>query len=284
MYVPNLYFNSEFAGAVAATTGGLWQLIIDDNALFFGQVSASVGNENVVTGGRYELTGFYYQKNGMAYYQTTGSRYIKWDDSAAIVAAAATSGGNAQSTIDKIIKNNKRILENNLICARFSHLLTAEQKDVLYGLQQRLLIRDNALRNNTLISSARESYPKGYMAEYGYLDSFMTAYEGTSAVPVLYIVVSAVVVASLSVAAYYAYKAYLTESIQDVEYSDELTKILTEKLSDEDFQMLKEETGGMITKAKIKGRFEASSGIVSLLGWGAAIFAAYKIFFDKKKN
>lgn len=284
MYIPTIYFNEEFAGVVATTTEGLWQLILTKNAIFFGNVSASVDGSPTTYAGNYTLTGFYYQKNNVSYYQTDGGRYVKWDENASIVNGAPTSGGNAQNAIDEIIKNNQRILENNLVCARFSHLLTAEQKQVLYGLQQRLLLRDEALRNKNLIASARESYPKGYMAEYGYLDSFMASFEGTSAIPVLYIIVSAVVVASVSVAAYYAYKAYLTESIQDVQFSDELTKTLTSKLTDEEFAQLKEETGGLVTKAKLLGKFSNTGTILSLIGWGVAIYAAYKIFFDKKKN
>ena len=159
----------------------------------------------------------------------------------------------------------------------------------LFNLQNRLEERNNALLNKELIQHAYTSYPAGYANEASYLDKFMKngGKVGVVLSTTAVIVISAVVVASLSAAAYFAYQAFYNESEDDVKYSEELTQTLMAKLTPEEWEQLKNETQGIVTKARIKQSLGTSSSIIGIIGWGFAAFAAYKFimpFFEKNKN
>lgn len=179
----------------------------------------------------------------------------------------------AQKYIDTIIANNKTILGNNLLCARFSSKLSTAQKRKLYDLQTRLQERNEALQNDSLTTGLEEGTPAGYKELEGYLDSFMSAGVGSAVVS---IIITAIVIASVSTAAYYAYKYYAEQSEADVKYSDELTKILTSKLTDEEYQQLMNETKGLVTKATIKAKF--GSSITKYIGIAALVIGGVLLF------
>ena len=171
---------------------------------------------------------------------------------------------SAQTYVDQVIKNNKRILENNLVCARFSYKLTASQRAQLYNLQTRLNTRNESLLQDGLVEAKSVSAPAGYAELQSYLDSVMQN-GGVGSVTAA-IVIAAVVVASLSTAAYFCYKYYAAESEKDVKFSDELTKVLTSKLTEEEYAQLLEETRGIVTKAKLRSKFSSKAWLI-----GAAI-------------
>ena len=181
---------------------------------------------------------------------------------------AQYSQKSAQSYVNTVIKNNKRILENNLVCARFAYKLSAAQREQLRGLQTRLQTRNDSLLQDGLVTPQTTSAPAGYAELQTYLDEVMT--QGVGSVTAG-IVIAAIVIASVSTAAYFCYKYYASESEQDVKFSDDLTKTLTAKLTDEEYQQLLEETQGIVTRAKIRTRF--SNNTLWLIGAAVAVAA-----------
>ena len=118
---------------------------------------------------------------------------------------------DAQDIVNKIIENNKIVYKNLLICDRYRSRLSAAQQNTLNQLQARLIQRNNDLQDNDQMLTGLHSSQLGSIT--------------------VILIVSAVVVASLSAAAYFYYKAQLTESEQDVKFSEDLTKALAEKLN-----------------------------------------------------
>lgn len=245
--------------------------------------STSVTVNNNTTAATIILTGWYITKNGTNYCQTTSGMMYEWNASQVESGYVSTttisaSASDAQKYIDGIITCNKSILENNLFCARYASKLTSDQRLLLYNLQQRLALRNDALEQDGLATQQSSSYPQGYGNLTSYLDKFMSNPQ-IGAAATLYIVVSAVVVASLATAAYYAYKAYYTEALKDVQYSDELTAVLKSKLTDEEYAQLEKETAGMVTAASLSAKLGTSFGWVKYLALGGLVaYLTYSIF------
>lgn len=225
------------------------------------------GNKSIKKGDILTLSGW---KNGQAYYTV---EYPEWPITLSSTltyysSAQKVSRETAQKVVDGVINNNKIIFENNLFCARFSSRLTPEEMDVLYNLQKRLEERETKLREADLFSAMEEAKIKGYSNLQPYLQDFMTKYEsgqiGLVISTTVAIIVVAIVLASVATAAYYAYKSSYTESLQDVKWSNQLTKTLTERLSEEEFNQLKKETAGIVTKTKIYSSLGTSKKII---GW-----------------
>lgn len=287
MKLPNLIFAPKVAGRYA-TASYRYTLYPDDNAIgfVFRGVAMSVNSDDYIY--RNTLTGWYFAKTGGTYmWQTTDGSYLASDDDDFLVFDEYNPDySNAQDIVNKIIKNNKRILENNLICARYASKLTEEQRTLLYNLQYRLDNRNQALLNKQLITSATESYPQGYANEASYLEQFMKN-DGKVGVVVsstAIIVVSAVVTVSLGAAAYFAYMAYYNESMEDVKYSDELTATLASKLTAEEFKQLKEETAGIVTKARITSSLGTFGNLFKYAAFGVAGYFLYKLIAPKVKE
>lgn len=275
-----LIFNKSLAGRKVTALRGY---ILNRDTFVLAEVSGALKE---VT-----LTGWFTTIQGLSYYQTTDPLfpYVTLLDNNNPVQYDTTSnssGYDAQQLVNGIIKNNKRILENNLICARFAYKLSETQRDLLYDLQSRLEIRDNALVNTQLISKAYITYPKGYENESSYLKKFMDdggkvglVLSGTAT-----IVVSAIVLSSVGAAAYFAYQAYYAESMDDVKYSDELTAILADRLTPEELQMLKDETAGIVTKARLKSSIGSFGSILKWAAYGFAAYTLYKLIAPKAKS
>ncbi|MDY0142640.1 MAG: hypothetical protein RBR97_12180 [Bacteroidales bacterium] len=191
--------------------------------------------------------------------------------------------GQAQDVVNTIIKNNRTIVENNLLCARFSNKLTTSQTQLLAQLQLRLERRNTALIESGCLTSISESYPKGYVNFASNLNSVVG--KETIGAVVTTIIIVAIVVASLSTAAYFAYQAYAKESIDDVKFSDDLTKTLLSKLTAEEYEQLRQETGGLITKAKLSAKFSGVFGTVKTFGLiGIGAFLVYKLLTRNKQT
>lgn len=149
---------------------------------------------------------------------------------------------------------------------------------MLFDLQSRLDARNTELLNDGLCTEQKVSSPPGYSAWYGYLQSFMTeAISGVTAT----IVVSAIVIASLATAVYFAYKYMASEAEKDIKYSEELTKVLMERLTPEEYEQLMEETRGIVTKSNLKAKF---GGALSALKWGLIAAAGYVLYKAFKKG
>ena len=244
--------------------------------------------------GTIQLTGYYIvSAKGNYMYQTTTGVYVNLADESGwqFVQGGSVpqySAYKAQSLVNEIITNNQTIIANNCLCARFAYKLTNEQKRELYALQTRLKNRNAQLLDNNLISSETQASPAGYNLLEQYLTDFMQddSYMGVGVVvsTTVVIVVSAIVVAAMGTAAYYAFKYYAEESRQDVKFSNSLTKTLTEKLTEEEYQQLVKETQGMVTKASVLSRLSSGSKQwLILAGAGAIAFGVYK-FLNRKKQ
>ena len=273
---PTLKYDSRYNGAKAVAKAGA-QVVTNvfEQGFYF----------NVAANTYYILTGYYYEYSSFdasCFFQTTGGGYIvvdvynsDWNFTQG-TAVANKSQKQAQDVVNKIIKNNQTIICNNLLCARFVDKLTATQKKQLYELQERLEARNNALMNDQLLSVQETAVPSGYVDLQAYLDRFMQS-GGVGSLTVT-LIVTAIVIASLSTAAYFAYKYYADESEQDVKFSNELTKVLTEKLTDAEYQQLLEETQGKINKAKIVSRLKGNLSIAKAALWGIALLAVGYIY------
>lgn len=270
-------YNKDWAGAKA--------LAIKNGA----QICTSFQNSgvfwNVNKGTYYILTGYYHlpENSNAAFLQTTVGGFIiigdldnpEWSFTTGFEKVQTYSTDSAQKIVDRLIKNNQTIIANNLLCARFIHKLTSAQKKQLYDLQERLELRNNTLINDGFVTISKTGVPAGYAELQKYLDTFMQS-GGIGSVTVA-IVIAAVVVASLSTAAYFAYSYYYKQSEEDVKFSNELTKTLTSKLTDAEYKQLLEETKGIVTRAKIKANFSGSKSMLLLgLGMLAAGYLAYK--------
>lgn len=230
-------------------------------------------------------TGYYYNGAGSyTFLQLTNGLYAVFDTNnpdwtvATGRKSVAKSGAQAQSVINTIIVNNRHIIQNNLFCARFADKLSEKERSMLYDLQVRLEERNEQLSNYTFIKEATTSSPAGYSQLLPYLKTFMNRWNDTGVGIVIsttaVIIISAVVVASVATAAYYAYKAFADQSEKDVKYSDELTRTLMDKLTPEEYAQLLKETKGIVTKARLKERLGTSSKYI-LIGAAAIIIGMY---------
>lgn len=273
-------FDVTYQGAVMKGSGAVYQY---RSGGFYGVSTELDGNPVYRT---VALTGYTETSSrGNLGYQTRDGNFIILSEGwtkIGTVAIAQYSQTRAQALVDKIIKNNITIVQNNLVCARFASKFTEEQQIQIRDLQRRAENRKNALVNEGLCSNIKTSYPKGYADLGGYLDALMNG-EAIGVVTWATVVLAALVIASMATACYFAYKLFADESEQDVKYSKELMAILQSKLTEEEYQMLLDETQGIVTKAKIRS---AAQGI----GTGALLIAGlvgvgilYNIF-KRKRN
>ena len=265
----NLSYNRDFCGVTIRT-----QNVYTMHGILNRFVASSTGQNFTCT-----LSGFYFSGQSGLWMQTTDSEWVLNTESEFIGQSTyQITIEDAQKIIDTITANDKRIYENNLICARFADRLTDEQRNQLTLLQGRLSLRDTAIRLNTNLRDKKESYPQGYIEFYDRLQQ-ITGGVGIVISTTAMIIISAVVLAGMATAVYFAFRSWCNESIRDVKYSDELTKTLLEKLTPEEYARLKKETGGMITKAKLSGRFAGASGLFKwvLIGVGCGfLYNSYK--------
>lgn len=277
-------FYATYAGHLYSMVGGL----VYQKNIYGKYVNVSVQLNNQQAGVvSVALTGYAVTtQKGNTLYQTTSGGYIDlkegWTDKGTTYISQYTQT-QAQALVNKIIANNKTIIQNNILCARFADKLTADEKIRLYDLQDRLQSRNTALANEGVTTNIQTSYPAGYAYLESYLDAFM-ATGGVGMSTAVIIVVSAVVIASLSTAAYFAYKSFADESAQDVKYSKELTATLTSKLTEEEYQQLLKETKGIVTKARIRQSLSSTSNVVMFGLAAAGGYFIYKFFKNKKKK
>ena len=264
--ITDTLFNKNVAGYRYQLYGGYTYSLREDGR-FAGTATDRL--ESVI------LTGWYIRRdNGSDMYMTLSGEYIDLTEGwKADTVAYSVTPATAQKLVNTIISCNKQIIANNVLCARFASKLSASERKQLYDLQKRLEERNSALMSDGIVTDITTSYPQGYIYLQSYLDQFMAS-GGIGSVTVT-IVVAAIVIASLSTAAYFAYKYYAQEAESDVKYSKELTAALTSKLTDAEYQQLLEETKGIVTKAKIRASLSSYSsmlGIALLAAGGLLIY------------
>ena len=238
-----------------------------------------------------QLTGYYAVHGTINMYQTTDTSYIDIAEGWEFAASAPIrhyTPTDAQFYLDKIIKANKKILQNNLFCARFAHKLNEDQQWDLYFLQKRMAERNEKLISDGFCSDQKISSPPGYSMLSDSLSNFMVSLQTGAPIGAIVsistIVIAAVIIASLSTAAYFAYKYIASEAEKDVKFSDDLTRTLVTKLTKEEFEQLMEETNGMVTRQKILSSIGGGFGFVKFGLLAVAGVAIYKTFKDYKKG
>lgn len=275
-----MVFNKQRSGQIVQLVNGEVYYINSDGRY------AYTGVEDTGTIVTVTLTGWsVISDKGKTLYQTAGGGYIDLNDGWTPRGFSTSySTRSAQSYVNEVIKNNKIILQNNLFCARFASRLTSQQRTLLKGLQERLQERNKSLLNDGLVTVRETSYPQGYADLAPSLEAILHSTSGVNgAVGVVVsttvvIVISAIVIASLSTAAYFAYRAMAAESRDDVQFSKELTATLTSKLSAEEWEQLRSETQGIVTKARIKQSLSDLGTVGKVLIGLAAGFGAYAIY------
>lgn len=272
-------FNSKYSGQYYQLQGGDIYTLRGDGRFAY----TSAGDEGLVM---VQLTGYYRTgADSSAMYQTTSGGWIRMADgwkNTGYAPIRQYSQKDAQYYVNKVIKANASILENNLFCARFASRLTEDQQTTLYMLQSRLESRNQQLLNDGLLQDQKVATPPGYSLLANNLASFMHAYStgaqisGVGAVATT-IVVAAIVIASLATAAYFAYKYMASKAEKDVKYSEELTKVLMEKLTPEEYNQLMQETQGIVTKSKLTAKLGGALSALKLTLLAGACLAIYKL-------
>lgn len=235
-----------------------------------------VGAGSVVT-----LTGWY---DGLNYYTVEyPGYYISIDDWDIVATPTPKTQAQAQSMINKLLKNNQYIFENNLLLARYADRLNLSEKNTLYGLQKRLEERDNMLREADVFSEMQEARIIGYSNYQNYLNQFMSSHNtgvGLVVSTTTAIIIGVVVIASLSAAAYFAFKAAYEESQQDVELSRRMLQIFEKyQMTEEDIATIQQETQGIVTKRVLMEKINNWFGNAKMLiVGGLAVFVGYKIY------
>lgn len=234
-----------------------------------------------------KLTGYtQISKRGNLHYQTTDGYFIYLPDGwteYTQVNLPNYSQSQAQALVNKIIKNNITITQNNLVCARYASRFSPEQQQLIRDLQNRVVARENALKNEGLCTDIQTSYPRGYIELEPYLAALMNGHAIGLATWAICVIAASVVLVT-STAAYFAYRAFANESENDVKYSKELTKALTDKLTEEEYQQLLQETKGIVTKSRLKQAISSYGNIAKWALFGIAGFAIYKVIMNKWKG
>ena len=267
-------FDVTYQGKVYSMVGGV--LYEYRNGGFAGVGTDGATRQVTLTG--YRET----SQRGSVGYQTTSGYWVELDEGWQLigtVAIASYSQSAAQAQANKIIANNKIIIRNNLLCARFAKRFTEQQQAQIRELQSRLQARNAALQAGGLTENVQTGYPKEYAELSGYLEALMNG-EAIGVATWVVVVIAATVIAATATAAYYTYKRLADESEVDAKFSKELTATLVSKLTPEEYQQLLDETKGLLTKAKIKQLVRGTSKWLLLAG----VAAAGAFYILKKRN
>ena len=247
---------------------------------------------SVKKGNWFTTTGYYYYPDDASGYilmQTTTGAFINYSEEAkpywtayeAKTQLPKYSVDQTQRLVDGIIKNNIHIVENNLFCARYADKLTSDQRKQIVQLQQRVQERMDAISNSGYCEQVEKSYPKGYSDLEPYLAKLMET-GGVGLVWWAWCIVAALVVGGFATVAYYVYHDLFKESEEDVKWSDELTRTLQAKLTPEEYEQLKKETQGIVTKAKIQAKLGSYGTMLKIGGVLIAGALVYKFFFGNR--
>lgn len=283
-----LKYNPEIAGKKAVSTTDAAQLFTSvwDNGIQYVQAAGTSAGV---------CTGMYYQDGGVLYLQLENGNYAvvdynaanapQWELSEAATAIMQHSTTQAQALVNKIIRNNIAILCNNLLCARYADRLSQSEKASVRILQERLQARNKALQAEGLTEKVETSYPAGYAELSAYLEKLMASGGvGIAVSTIAWIVVAVVIVAGAGTAAYYAYKAFADESEKDVKFSKELTRTLVAKLTPEEYEQLKQETQGFVTKARIKQSLSSYGNAITIAVFAFAGYYGYKLIKNSLRS
>lgn len=278
-------FDATYRGKVYSLVGGT--LYKYGDGVFYGTSAvANFDGTNYANGVTVVLTGYSVTSSrGSVGYQTTTGRYILLQEgwqAAGSVSLRTYSESAANAIIRKLINNNIAITQNNLVCARYASRFTEEQQQLIRDLQNRVVARQNALTEQGLCDHIQTSYPKGYADLEPYLAALMNG-DAIGIATWAVVVIAAVVIAGFGTAAYFAYRALYDESEQDVKWSKELTAILAQKLTPEEYEQLKAETQGIVTRARIRQAIGSYWDALRIAALGVGVYALYRIIKNRQQ-
>lgn len=277
-------FSKEIKGSIYQATTESYEYKLRADGKFAG-ISIAIDNTQVKK--TCTLTGYYVSRDAGEMCLTDCGFWIlpsEWQPTNKKGSVKEYTDADANRLLAEIIRNNKIILQNNLICARFSKYLTTPEKETVAILQQNLETRNSQLKNSNLVTSVEVAEPKGVANYATYLNTLMQDYDsgklGIAVSTIVTIVVGVIAIAGIGTIVYFNYQQAYNESALDVKYSDELLEKLKSKLTDEEYQQLEKETQGMITKAYFKG---TGSGVTGLLKWALIAVGGYVAYTTVKK-
>ncbi len=162
------------------------------------------------------------------------------------------SNSGAQSMINELIQLNRKIVENNLICARLVSIydeknipVSKNKRLLLYQLQQNYEYRTNRLLNSALLKDQIKSVQKSTFNHYSNdLQSFMDNPKIGVAPVVIYVISAVVITALISGMIYLIFRGDHAEAKKEITYSDELTADLMKHLPQDVYERLKTENAG----------------------------------------
>lgn len=277
-------YSAALKGKVYQSLAESYEYTLRNDGKFAGVgVEVSTSNSTTTT----ILTGYYVERTAGQMCLTTKGYWIlpnEWQETGKRGSVKEYSDADANKLLKEIIRNNKIILQNNLICARFSKYLTQSEKRNVAILQQNLEQRNSELKNSNLVTDVSVAEPKGVANYATALESLMSDYSagklGIAVSTITTIVVAALAIAGIGTIVYLNYIQVYNDSALDVKYSDELLAKLKNKLTEEEYQQLEKETQGMITKAYFKG---TGSGVTGLVKWALIAVGGYVAYTTVKK-
>lgn len=234
------------------------------------------------------LTGYYcwYDNNtDYLYFQTTYGDWFAvitqgaWTRAKDDKSVPHYSRNDVQKYIDAMLANDQHIVENNLFCARYADKLTAEEKKAVVTLQRRVMERQDALKSQGYVTDVQYAKPEGYEEFEPYLDKLMNSGIGFAWCA---FIVWCLVLGATAGACYFIYRDFFEQAKEDVKWSDELTKTLMAKLTPEEYEQLRNETAGIVTKSNLRAKLGSWGTMFKVAAMLLAGAFAYKFFFTRE--
>jgi hypothetical protein len=232
------------------------------------------------------------------YYTATGSYYgyVWGEDLNGFTKIPGTSEGiKSVNLINEIISNNQYILENNLICARmfdfgkqYGIVFPNTCRVKLYNLQQRLIARNEKLKDSNYISK----YEEGVSPDLSSYNQILVNWMNNPGIGIVItggaiIVISVIIIAAVSAAAYAIFKPSHTESVKDFKYSDELMAEMAKYLPPDLFEKFVNEHQKILEKVNNAINNASGKSIFTTLKYLAVGFAGFYLvdkFLATRKN
>ena len=241
--------------------------------------------------------------SGNAAYQcifSDGSYGYIWEDNASCWSKTNPENTDAvpvQNILNELIGFNQSILEGNLLCARIIEYcqdngiaLPANGRTDLYNLQLRLNTRNDKIKSSGYVEQIKEDQSPNFNTYNDALVSFMQnpGSSGIGIIPVLvYVVVSAIVLAATAYLAIDVYKQLHAEAKADFGFSNDLTAQLVKFLPPDTYKQLLAENAANAKKAQ--DAIDAASGksfmnTLKYIGVGILSVWAFDKFIINRNN
>jgi len=153
----------------------------------------------------------------------------------------------AQSLMNKLLSNNKHILENNLLCARIISIcennnieISTQIRSDLFKLQGRLQVRNKEIADCSFIDIKKTETTNDFSIYNKDLENFTSSPKIGIAPVVVGIIVYVVVPLLVSAILYLLFFRSKNESDLDIKYSDDLLSNLKKFLQEDVFNQLME--------------------------------------------